>query len=571
MKKTMKKLAGLALSGVLTLTATLSPSSNWTAMTAQAASTPSRVAVHDPSIAVGTDGTYYVFGSHMATASSEDLINWTQISTDYQNKTNNSVYGNITKNFAKPFSWAGENDMDCSGGHAIWAPDVVYNEDYVNTDGSKGAYMMYFCTSSTAVRSVIGYAISDKIQGPYTVVDTIVYSGFSKSDAYDSDGTKQSKINKNYTNTNIDELIADGTLKDGVNSKWFSGSSGFNNTLYPNAIDPNIFRDTEGRMWMSYGSWSGGIYILELDPATGKAIYPGKSSTSSDGHMVDEYFGTKIAGGFRKSGEAPYILYDKESKYYYMYMSYEFLTQKSGYNMRLFRSKSPDGPYVDAAGNDAVLATSTTSHSNVGIKVMGNYDLPYIETAYMAEGHNSALIDSKTGNRYLVYHTRFETRGEAHQVRVHQQFMNAEGWPVTAVYENKGDVISSTGYDTTEIVGQYHFIDHKTNNDGANIKSPATITLNKDGSISGDATGTWSQTANSYLATFTIDKVKYSGVFFKQTVETSSKKVMTFTAIGTNNHTIWGSQKPLAIESTASTLYVGGNTGKTAKLSISGV
>ena len=36
----------------------------------------------------------------------------------------------------------------------------VWNPDYVNEDGSKGAYMLYYCTSSTAIRSCIGYAIS---------------------------------------------------------------------------------------------------------------------------------------------------------------------------------------------------------------------------------------------------------------------------------------------------------------------------------------------------------------------------------------------------------------------------
>ena len=85
-----------------------------------------RVSVHDPSI-FKDNGTYYVFGSHMATGSSTDLKNWTQVSRDYQSTSNNSVYGNIDTNFAEPFQWAGKNDSDCKGGYAIWAPDVIYN------------------------------------------------------------------------------------------------------------------------------------------------------------------------------------------------------------------------------------------------------------------------------------------------------------------------------------------------------------------------------------------------------------------------------------------------------------
>ena len=59
----------------------------------------SRVSVHDPSI-IEDNGHYYVFGSHLATARSDDLINWTQISRDYENPTGNVIYGNLVKTFA---------------------------------------------------------------------------------------------------------------------------------------------------------------------------------------------------------------------------------------------------------------------------------------------------------------------------------------------------------------------------------------------------------------------------------------------------------------------------------------
>ena len=138
---------------------------------------------------------------------------------------------------------------------------------------------------------------------------------------------------------------------------------------------------------MTYGSWSGGIFILQIDPATGKAIYPGKNSVTADGLVVDEYFGTRISGGYTKSGEAPYILYDSESDYYYLYVTYESLNADGGYNMRLFRSKSPDGPYLDAAGNNAAL-TERVDNTGIGIKVMGNHKFSCYEKAYKAPGHN---------------------------------------------------------------------------------------------------------------------------------------------------------------------------------------
>ena len=115
----------------------------------------SRVSVHDPSI-IEDNGHYYVFGSHLATARSDDLINWTQISRDYENPTGNVIYGNLVQTFAQSFKWAGYDDGDCSGGrYAVWAPDVFYNPDYVWSDGSKGAYMLYYSASSTWRRSCI--------------------------------------------------------------------------------------------------------------------------------------------------------------------------------------------------------------------------------------------------------------------------------------------------------------------------------------------------------------------------------------------------------------------------------
>ena len=65
--------------------------------------------------------------------------------------------------------------------------------------------------------------------------------------------------------TGFDELIAAGEVT--YNSDWFS-SSNYNNYLYPNAIDPTIYYDTDGKMYMCYGSWSGGIFLLEIDEKT---------------------------------------------------------------------------------------------------------------------------------------------------------------------------------------------------------------------------------------------------------------------------------------------------------------
>lgn len=499
---------------------------------------PARVAVHDPSVIRNTDKdgncVYYVFGTHITSAKSSDLINWNVFTNGYETH-DNTLYGELSENLAEPFRWAGENDSDCRGGYAVWAPDVIYNENYVNEDGTKGAYLIYFCTSSTYCRSAIAYAVSDRIEGGYTYKGTLVYSGFSETSAKDNG----SSIDKLWTNTNIDELMAAGRIEEGFNSLWASGES-YNTDYAPNAIDPTVFEDAQGRMWMCYGSWSGGIYLLEIDPATGDAIYPGKDGTTEDGRVIDKYFGTRIAGGHTISGEGPYILYDEETDYYYLYTTYNYLDSKSGYNMRLFRAKDPTGPYLDAKGNNAVFGSRGVNQYDIGIKVMGNYAFSCHTNGYRSPGHCSAFIDGD-GQRYLLYHTRFQKSGEAFELRVHQQFMNQAGWPVTAVFENRGDVISETGYGTEELTGTYELINHGTASDGASVKTPEIIVLQADGAITGETEGSWKETEGTCYAEMEIDGTVYQGVFFAQHDEAADSELrMTFTAIGDNNSTVWG-------------------------------
>lgn len=487
-----------------------------------------RVSVHDPSIIKNGD-TYYVFGSHIDAAKSTNLIDWNTFSNGYAT-TNNVEFGNLSQNLAKAFAWAGEDLGDCKGGFAVWAPDVIYNPDYVNADGTKGAYVMYFCTSSDYRTSVIAYAVSQQIEGPYTFVDTLIYSGFSDNDTY-WDGTQRSR---KYTNTNIDELIASGEVT--FNDGWFNKHL-FNNQMYPNAIDPTIYTDTDGKMYMTYGSWSGGIFTLEIDKATGRVIHP-KTGTTSDGRMVDSYFGTKIAGGYGKSGEGPFIEYNADTGYYYLWTVYGGLFSDGGYNMRVSRSKSPMGPFTDPAGNAAVL-TSSSNLDAVGLKVMGNYKFSCLDKAYMACGHNSVLRDDD-GQWYLFYHARFDDGTEYHEVRVHSMWFNEDGWPVVAPFEYAGDKLSAGGYETADIAGEYEFINHGNATDG-NIINYQKIKLNADGTVTGDVTGKWEQAADSAAATLTLGGKTYKGYFLAAKDEKGTK-VMSFTAVGTNNQTVWGAQ-----------------------------
>ncbi len=134
-------------------------------------------------------------------------------------------------------------------------------------------------------------------------------------------------------------------------------------------------------------------------------------------------------------------------------------------------------------------------------------------------------------------------------------FLNKEGWLVVAPYENNGDEISQTGYSKEEIVGNYQFINHGTDTTSS-IASTLNIRLNDDFTVSGDITGTWTMEKDTYYMTITTNDITYSGVFFKQQDESlEENKVMTFTAIGNNNESVWGSK--LELDDSQSVDYAG--------------
>ncbi|MDS0528310.1 RICIN domain-containing protein [Clostridium sp. SHJSY1] len=512
MKSKLKKITSIILA--ITLMSVIN-----TVTASAAALTTSRISVHDPSI-VKANGKYYLFGSHRADAVSSDLASWKTLST------------NVNTDYAKIFSvggkWAahGSKSYDITGN--LWAPDVIYNKKMKK-------WCMYMSVNGDKFYSSIALATADNVEGPYKYAGTVVYSGFTNSSQ--ASETDYKKV----TGTNT------------VDSRYLSNSA-WNSAYGPNAIDPCVVYDKDGNLWMSYGSWFGGLFMLKLDNSTGLRDYSYTYATKTN--SSDKYLGTKISGGYGTSGEGSYIVYDKSAGYYYLYESYCGLNATdsfSGYQIRLFRSKNINGPYTDAKGNSAICTSAKDDKTTKGIKLFGNYTFSSLKSVangelsskgYMSGGHNSALIDDN-GQRYLVYHTRFNNGTEGHQVRIHQQFLNEDGWPVTAVYENLGSSISSSGYSNNDIVGTYEFVNHGLDATTAKIGMLKTskISLNSDGTITGDYVGTWQEKSGSYYCTMAINGVLYKGVFFKQYDESSShKNTMTFSLIGANNESIWGSK-----------------------------
>ena len=441
------------------------------------------VTVHDPSI-IKADDTYYVFGSHLASSKSNDLIQWDQISTNA--RTGNKLIPNVKEEMADALKWA-QTDT-------FWAPDVIRLND--------GRYYMYYCNCrGDSPLSCLGVAVSENIEGPYKNLGIILKSGMKK------------------------EKSPDGTA--------------YNANIHPNVVDPDVFFDKNGELWMVYGSYSGGIFIMKMNPDTG---FP----------LPDQGYGKKLLGGYHARIEGPYILYSAKTDYYYLFLSFGGLDSNGAYNIRVARSKNPDGPYLDANGKDMINCKGKSgvlfhdpSIQPYGVKLMGNYQFmnlggePESDTVgYLSPGHNSAFYEEETDRYFLFFHTRFADRGEQHEVRVHQMFINQEGWPVVAPYRYAGESIGS--YRKSEIAGEYKLINHG-DDISKDIKVSVQIELAKNGKISGSHTGSWKFRDGNQME-INLDGSLYKGVALKQWDTDNNCSVMTFTALSGNGIAIWGSQ-----------------------------
>ena len=524
-----------------------------------------RVSVHDPSVVWDPSSqTYYIFGSHRDHAKSTDMMNWTKITVPWATATSSNADPNVAfttpevtkiKKGGQEYDFAfdavkwsalggaqGQTKYNVTGNQ--WAPDVIYNK-------TMQKWCMYLSINGDNWYSSIIMLTADNIEGPYRYQAPVVISGFKN-------GTE-------YKDTDLEVVL--GSLDD-LPDRYKTGNKW--GERWPNNIDPCVFYDEEGKLWMSYGSWSGGIWMLELDEETGLRDYDVEYELTGKGNgiTVDPYFGKKIAGGYYVSGEASYI--EHIGDYYFLFMSYGGLAaggkandyNNGGYQMRVFRSENPDGPYKDMNGTDAVynsyqLNFGPDANSNRGINIFGAYtdwgNQAKGNLGERSQGHNS-IIAAEDGRTYLVYHTRFQNRNEEHQVRVHQVFLSKNGWLVAAPFEYTGEQVTTADIATTQqiatdqIPGDYKLLIHKykLNHLKKEAVSPVDIQLNADGTISGSQTGTWSIEEGTSYVIIKIGSTTYYGVFVEQTLEPTDDKAVAFTAVTKNGQTIWGYQTAAA-------------------------
>jgi arabinan endo-1,5-alpha-L-arabinosidase len=295
----------------------------------------------------------------------------------------------------------------------------------------------------------------------------------------------------------------------------------------PNAIDPNVVTDANGNPWLAYGSFFGGIYITPLDPATGKPKQPG--------------FGTRIAARAHATEqgavEGPYIIYQPKLKKYYLFVSYDSLF--SDYNVRVGRSDSITGPYVDSLGR-TMTDTSFLPQGAIGNKILGGYKFSTGE-GWVAPGHNSVLRDGD--NYYLVHHARGETDKNWPYLHVRKLLWTADGWPVVSPERYAGE--TEQPIPKRLIPGNWERIVQAKAIDGQASSYP--LAVKPDGTFASDVLGhgTWTFDGDHAMTMTWLDKA--GKVRETETVLLlaswdweNNRPTLVFTGLNPDGEAIWG-------------------------------
>ena len=134
-----------------------------------------------------------------------------------------------------------------------------------------------------------------------------------------------------------------------------------------NAIDPAIFHDTDGSLWLTFGSFWSGIKMIQLDPQTGKRLAP-DSPIWSLAHYDPI--------------EASYLY--QHDGYYYLFVNWGMCCRgaNSTYSIHVGRSKKVTGPYLDREDKDMLYGG--------GILFLDS------TWPYVGPGHAGIIVDNGT-------------------------------------------------------------------------------------------------------------------------------------------------------------------------------
>jgi len=272
--------------------------------------------VHDPVMARGEDGRYYVFSTGMGIGvmSSADMKTWRQEPPVFKIERAKPQEGEMRPRHGFEIDWQhstlprwGVDSIRGYRGH-VWAPDISWHD---------GRWLLYYsCSTFGKNRSAIGLA-TNKTLDP---------------------------TSPDYGWTDEGSVIVSHQHQD----NW-------------NAIDPNLIVDQKGQPWLTFGSFWDGIQLTRLSnkdfrTPVGKmktiARRMGRKLTLAEIDRVENFTieGNDTVEAGENAVEAPFIM--RHGKYYYLFVSFDYCCrgERSTYKTVYGRSKRVDGPYLDRTG-----------------------------------------------------------------------------------------------------------------------------------------------------------------------------------------------------------------------------
>ena len=169
-----------------------------------------------------------------------------------------------------------------------------------------------------------------------------------------------------------------------------------------NCIDPSVFLDEDGRLWLVFGSYWQGIYIVELDPRTGMRLQPQAAP---------------VRLAWNDQIEAAHLM--KRGAYYYLFVNWGTCCAgiDSTYQIRVGRSLSPTGPFRDRQGVNLIQRGGARFLESTG--------------RFVGPGH--AGIYREDGQDWLTFHYYDGLDRGIAKLGLARLEWTSDGWPVTTL------------------------------------------------------------------------------------------------------------------------------------------
>ena len=530
--------------------------------------------IKDPSIIYDdVSGYYYCFGSGNVVVKSKDLVNWTNRTTYFTQPENAST--NTIMNFGQFKSVS------------TWAKTHGYIADETFSDKNQN-------------RTPVSPEIV-KVGNTYYLYYSLVKEDSANESAIFCVKTKnlqEAVENKEWTDVGV-VISSCGTTggtkvvtdEDG-NKSSVTSSEHFDEA---NATHPSVIYDGK-KLYMVYGGYygkdsiGGEINLLELDAATG--LLKKSSNINDAGSVISTSHGkTTYKSGtiVADPGRVPAlgaedgslvsgadIVYNKETGYYYLFVSYGYRQTNS--SVVVGRSKSIEGPYTDFNGN-SLASYSEESMYNSGYLLMGGYNfmgsrvgkVSYTDVGRASISAPTVIKDSK-GNWFIGVQSQiyFKSGTEiltgSEKAKENSLMINSEpaldvrairwsdGWPV-AMPEMYAGNLKDEAFELAELYGNWDVITFKNASEEKDAKAverrtSQTVSILKKAVISQndiangnaiDFSGSFKKSDDGY--TVTIDSVKYTVYPVAMWDWELNEGSLFFTGIGTDGSTVWAKKK----------------------------